>query len=247
MNAAANPAAPGSHTCAACRETIAGEQKALLCRGCGYVAHETCHKGARLCPKCTKPLVTPKQAAGFAESRAQAKRKLEYRVSALAVVCVLISVLGAVLLQTISSGWPTGWLAIPGGLWVYAGIGIFVILSAAAFVTLRRPAIAITALLLTSALAIGFMPGANVCLGQLFGRGPAILSRLSLVISAAPMCIVLAAWWELGRWKQIPGDSGGVKLKQSESALAAVMEALASGLPAAVSFWLLLIPQRKQK
>src|SRR6187401_1939462 len=122
MNDAASPAAPASRACSNCKETVADEQKTLLCRGCGFVVHETCHKGPKLCPKCTKPLVTPKQAAGYAESRAQAKRKLEYRVSALTVVCVLIAVILAVLLQTTTKGWPEGWLGIPGGLWDYAGV-----------------------------------------------------------------------------------------------------------------------------
>ncbi len=225
---------PDSSSCASCAQPVLHSDATLFCRGCGWKIHAVCLKGPKLCPRCSKPLVTPSRAAKFEGNRARAKRAIEYRITASCVGGGLYVSTLAAALQMTPGAWNPAWLGIPFGTWANTAVCLLSALMAMAFVRLRRPSLAMAAVSYLSLVGCGFLIGAVCSFSFLTGEHWAFLQKLSLPIAATPMGVAIFAWWEFGRWKSIPGDSGGIALDSSESMLAPLMEVLQNVVPL---FW----------
>ncbi len=219
-----------------------------FCRGCGWTIHASCQSGPKLCPSCAKPLSTPAAAATISSNRAVAKRAAEYRVAAATAGGALFALLTGTGLQAVTDAWPQGWLAIPFGIWIHGAVSLMAILTAAVFVRVRHPGVAKAALALLTILSLAFFPGAGACLSKIIGlEAPGLLRLFGLAVAAAPMVMASVGWYEFGRWKSIPGDSGGIRLRLSDSSLGGIMEGIAGVAPLALGLWALMLPQKRRK
>jgi len=172
------------------------------------------------------------------------KRRIEYRLAALLTINALFMSLAATILQTLTRAWSVGWLDLPFGTWIHALCGGFVLLFAAAFLRACQCGLALAGLLASTVMAVGFIPGANVCLSDLLLDSTGLIGKLTLLFSLLPIGIASATWWEFSKWKQVPGDSGGVRLSLGESKLAGVMESLSTVVNSLIDYG---FQSRKQK
>ena len=193
----ASPSAP--EACERCRQSF-GDENPLFCKNCGRQWHAACFTGAKLCPKCSTPVVTKAAHQDAKANLEVSAQKLTNRTSTFLLLANVLTICTWAISQTFANMGNAGRVAgLPG-----ANATEIALLSASAgcALSLRKFSHAKIAMLGAGLAAVAFF---NTSIG--LGLDPYQMGRLVALLKLAfyfsPVACIITALYALNDRRQV--------------------------------------------